>query len=29
VWGMLFGLQRQTLLPFRHQTPRFPTPPDR
>jgi hypothetical protein len=29
VWGMLFWLQRKTLRPFRHQTPRFPTPPDR
>jgi hypothetical protein len=28
VWGMLFWLQWQTLRPFRHQTPRFPTPPD-
>jgi hypothetical protein len=29
VWGMLFWLQRRTLSPFRHQTARFPTPPDR
>ena len=28
VWGMLFGLQRRTLSPFRQQTPRFPTPGD-
>src|SRR3954452_15690958 len=27
VWGMLFWLQRETLRPFRYQTPRFPTPP--
>lgn len=29
VWGTLYYLQRQTLRPLRHQTPRFPTPPDR
>jgi hypothetical protein len=29
VWGVLFGLQLQTLRPFRDHTPRFPTPPDR
>jgi hypothetical protein len=29
VWGMLFRLQRKTLRPFRHEAPRFPTPPDR
>ncbi len=29
VWATLFWLQRQTLRPFRYQTPRFPTPPDR
>lgn len=29
VWGTLFRLQRLTLRPFRSQTPRFPTPPDR
>jgi hypothetical protein len=29
VWGTLFWLQLQTLRPLRHQTPRFPTPPDR
>jgi hypothetical protein len=29
VWGTLFLLQRLTLRPFRHQTPRFPTPPNR
>jgi hypothetical protein len=29
VWGTLFRLQLQTLRPLRHQTPRFPTPPDR
>jgi hypothetical protein len=29
VWGVLFGLQLQTLRPLRDQTPRFPTPPDR
>jgi hypothetical protein len=29
VWGVLFGLQLQTLRPFRDRTPRFPTPPDR
>ena len=29
VWLALFLLQRQTLSPFRHQRPRFPTPPDR
>jgi hypothetical protein len=29
VWGTLYLLQRQTLRPFRDQTPRFPTPPDR
>jgi hypothetical protein len=28
VWGMLFWLQRETLRPFRHQAPRFPSPPD-
>ena len=28
VWAALFLLQRQTLRPLRHQTPRFPTPPD-
>ena len=28
VWVALFWLQRQTLRPFRYQTPRFPTPPD-
>jgi hypothetical protein len=27
-WVMLFWLQRQTLRPFRHQAPRFPSPPD-
>jgi len=29
VWSTLFLLQRQTLSPFRHQTPRFPTPAGR
>jgi hypothetical protein len=29
VWVTLFLLQRQTLNPFRHQTPRFPTPAGR
>jgi hypothetical protein len=29
VRGILYVLQRQTLRPFRHQTPRFPSPPDR
>ncbi|HKH06032.1 MAG TPA: hypothetical protein VKA65_12770 [Acidimicrobiales bacterium] len=29
VWAALYGLQLQTLRPFRHQIPRFPTPPDR
>lgn len=29
LWTTLFLLQRQTLRPFRDQTPRFPTPPDR
>jgi hypothetical protein len=29
VWGTLFRLQLQTLRPLRHETPRFPTPPDR
>jgi hypothetical protein len=29
VWGTLYLLQRQTLRPFRDQTPRFPTPPGR
>jgi hypothetical protein len=29
VWVTLFLLQRQSLRPFRDQTPRFPTPPDR
>jgi hypothetical protein len=29
VWGTLFRLQLHTLRPFRHQTPRFPTPPQR
>jgi hypothetical protein len=28
VWGMLFWLQRETLRPFRYETPRFPSPPD-
>jgi hypothetical protein len=28
VWGTLFRLQLHTLRPFRHTTPRFPTPPD-
>jgi hypothetical protein len=28
LWGTLFVLQRATLRPFRHQTPRFPSPPD-
>jgi hypothetical protein len=27
VWGTLFPLQRHTLHPLRHGTPRFPTPP--
>jgi hypothetical protein len=27
VWGTLFPLQRHTLYPLRHGTPRFPTPP--
>ena len=27
VWGTLFPLQRHTLHPLRHKTPRFPTPP--
>lgn len=26
-WGALYYLQRQTLRPLRHQTPRFPSPP--
>jgi hypothetical protein len=29
VWGTLFRLQLHTLRPFRHQAPRFPTPPRR
>ena len=29
VWGTLFRLQLHTLRPLRHETPRFPTPPDR
>jgi hypothetical protein len=28
VWAALLRLQLQTLRPFRHETPRFPTPPD-
>jgi hypothetical protein len=28
VWGVLFRLQLYTLRPFRHLTPRFPTPPE-
>jgi len=28
VWGLLFWLQRETLRPFQHQAPRFPSPPD-
>jgi hypothetical protein len=28
VWATLYVLQRQTLRPFRDQTPRFPSPPD-
>lgn len=28
VWAMLFRLQLPSLRPLRHQTPRFPTPPD-
>jgi hypothetical protein len=28
-WGTLFRLQLPALRPFRNQTPRFPTPPDR
>jgi hypothetical protein len=28
VWGVLFLLQLHTLRPFRHLTPRFPTPPE-
>jgi hypothetical protein len=27
VWGILYLLQRNSLSPFRHPTPRFPTPP--
>jgi hypothetical protein len=29
VWGTLFRLQLHSLRPLRHQTPRFPTSPDR
>jgi len=29
VWVALYLLQRETLRPFRHQSPRFPSPPDR
>jgi hypothetical protein len=28
VWGVLFRLQLHTLRPFRHTSPRFPTPPE-
>jgi hypothetical protein len=28
VWGVLFRLQLHTLRPFRHASPRFPTPPE-
>jgi hypothetical protein len=28
VWAALFALQRESLRPFRDQTPRFPSPPD-
>jgi hypothetical protein len=28
VWGVLYLLQRSSLSPFRHPTPRFPTPQD-
>jgi hypothetical protein len=28
VWGTLFPLQRHTLHPLRHKTPKFPTPPE-